>query len=124
MVGMADRLAMTIVPLALGCWVAHELPTFLIDIQNFISLASDPFSRGSDIFGTIDWLPTYTLLTPLQEGWVETLAMAAGAVGTGVLIHEVTFATFPPRVAVRAVWPVTVAAMAGVVGASLLLLGT
>ena len=122
--GLADRLAMTLIPLALGCWVAHELPTFLIDIQNFISLASDPFSQGRDIFGTIDWLPNYTLLTPLQEGWVETLALAAGAMGTALLSHEVTFGTFPPRVAVRAVWPATVAAMAGVVGATLLLLGT
>jgi hypothetical protein len=122
--GLADRLAMTMIPLALGCWIAHELPTFLIDIQNFISLASDPFSQGWDIFGTIDWLPRYTLLTPMQEGWIETLAVAVGATGTGVLAHELIFGTFPPRVAVRAVWPVTMTAMVGVVGATLLLLGT
>lgn len=122
--GLADRLAKVALPIGLGAWIAHELPTFLIDVQNFIDLASDPLSRGWDIFGTIDWAPNYTLLTPLQQGWIGTLAMALGAAGAAVAAHETVFATFEPRVAVRAVWPITLAAMAAVVGGGLLLLGT
>ena len=121
---LGDRFAKAVVPIAVACWLTHELPTIIIDGQNFYALVSDPLARGWDVFGTIDTLPNYTLLTASQQGWIGTLALTAGAVGAAAVAHEVVFQTFRPRVAVRAVWPITIALMAALVGAGLLLLGT
>ena len=121
---LGNRFAKAIVPIALACWMTHELPTMMIDGQNFYALVSDPLARGWDLFGTIDTLPNYTLLTPSQQGWIGTIALTAGALAAAIIGHAVVFQSFRPRLAIRAVWPLTVALMAAVVGADLLLLGT
>jgi hypothetical protein len=121
---VGNRFAKAVVPVALACWLIHELPTMMIDGQNFYALVSDPLARGWDMFGTIDTLPNYTLLSANQQGWIGTLTLTAGALGGAVVGHAVVFQTFRPRIAVRAVWPLTVALMAALVGAGLLLLGT
>jgi hypothetical protein len=121
---LGNRFAKAVVPIALACWVIHELPTMMIDGQNFYALVSDPLARGWDVFGTIDTLPNYTLLSANQQGWIGTITLTAGALGGAFVGHAVVFQTFRPRVAVQAVWPLTIALMAALVGAGLLLLGT
>ncbi|MEY2570164.1 MAG: hypothetical protein QOE63_514, partial [Acidimicrobiaceae bacterium] len=66
----------------------------------------------------------YTLLTASEQGWIGTIALTGASVAAPVVAHEVVFAMFKPRVAVRVVWPITIALMAILVGAGLLLLGT
>ncbi|MEY2465422.1 MAG: hypothetical protein QOH64_3560 [Acidimicrobiaceae bacterium] len=121
---LSERFAVAVVPLAVGCWLAHELTTFLIDGQNFIALTSDPTGRGWDLFGTIDNPTNYSVLTPVQTTTVGAIAILLGGAGAAVLAHEAAFGSLPARAALRAEWPLVVTLMIGVIAATALLLGT
>jgi hypothetical protein len=121
---LADRFAAAVVPIAVACWFAHELSTFLIDSQNFIALASDPLGRGWDLFGTIDNPTNYAVLTPTQTATVGTVALLVGGAGSAVLAHEAAFASLTPRAALKAEWPLIITLMVAMIAATGLLLGT
>lgn len=120
---LVERVGTAAAALALGAWVAYELPQLLVDGQNLVALASDPLGRGDDIFGTINNQPDLALLSARVQAWLSLIALALGVIGTGVLAHEAAFASLSPRRAARAVWPLAVAVSVGAGGAALLLLG-
>jgi hypothetical protein len=121
---LGERFAVAVVPLAVACWLAHELTTFLIDSQNFVALASDPLGRGWDLFGTIDDPTNYAVLTPVQTTTVGTVAILIGGAGAAVLAHEAAFSSLPARAALKAEWPLIITLMLGMIAATALLLGT
>jgi hypothetical protein len=120
---LAERVGIAVAALALGAWVAYELPQLLVDGQNFVALASDPLGRGNDIFGTIDNQPDLALLSPRVQSWLEIVALSLGAAGAAVLATDAAFATFSPRRAARAAWPLAVGVAVAAGGAGWLLLG-
>ena len=67
----ATRFARVLLAVGLALSVAHYLPAFLIDVQNFYALLSDPLGRGWDLFGTIDYAIDNQVLTGTQIGVVH-----------------------------------------------------
>ena len=53
-----------LVPIAAAYLVAHYFSLFLIQGQFIITLASDPFGRGWDLFGTVDFAPNLAIVSP------------------------------------------------------------
>ena len=50
---------LSLVPIALVYAVAHYFTLFVIQGQYALSLASDPFGFGWDLFGTVDYAPEH-----------------------------------------------------------------
>jgi hypothetical protein len=63
-----------LLPIAVGYLVAHYLTYLLIDGQRIVIAVSDPFQRGSDLFGTGFFEPSGAWLPP---GFVWTIQLAA-----------------------------------------------
>ena len=63
-----------------GAVVAHGLPLLLLDGQFVLALASDPFGRGWDLFGTADRTIDYSPLSPGLVGGAQIVIVAAGGV--------------------------------------------
>ncbi|HEV3225321.1 MAG TPA: hypothetical protein VGZ52_00745, partial [Acidimicrobiales bacterium] len=121
---VTERFAPMLVPLGLAWSVAHYLSAFLVDLQNFIALLSDPLGEGWDLFHTIDNVVDYRWLTPLQTGLLQVAVLLAGCVASALVVHRVAFTTFRGRAAVRATYPLAAALILAAVGAVALLLGT
>jgi hypothetical protein len=113
------------VMLAVGfAWsVAHYISAFLIDVQNFYALLSDPLGRGWDLFGTIDSSINYQLLTTNQTGIVQSIVLTVGCIAGAVIAHDLAFANYRGRTAVRATYPLAVLLIASAAGAIWLLVG-
>ncbi|HKE76354.1 MAG TPA: hypothetical protein VKB57_22240 [Acidimicrobiales bacterium] len=62
----------------LGAFLAHGLPTVMVDGQLVLALASDPLGRGWDLFGTATRALDYSPLTPATVGAVQLAAIAGG----------------------------------------------
>ncbi len=126
---LPERVGAAAAILALGGWVAYELPQLIVDGQNVIALASDPLGRGDDLFGTINTQPNLALLSATTQAWIAIVALAIGVIAAAVLMTEAAFAENFSCACVLACSSGTSAAMAVVLaaigsgGAALLLLG-
>ena len=60
--------ALALVPLAAGWFLAHDLPLLLQESQNLYALISDPLGRGWDLFGTINHTVDFSFA---DAGWLE-----------------------------------------------------
>lgn len=69
-------------PAAGSVLLTQALPSGLVQIQNFLVLASDPFARGWNLFGTVYWQISPQLLSPWVQGIVQVGALAAGHLAT------------------------------------------
>lgn len=58
--------------------LASGLMTGLIQAQNFAVLASDPFSRGWNLFGTIYWQVTQDPISARTAGLIQVAVLTAG----------------------------------------------
>ena len=56
-----------LVPIAAAYIFAHYFTLFLIQGQFIITLISDPFGRGWDLFGTVDFAPNLATVTPEDD---------------------------------------------------------
>jgi hypothetical protein len=82
----ARGFALTLMPIALGYHVAHYLVFLLIQGQYIVPLASDPFGRGWDLFGTAGYridiglvgarFAWYAMLTAIVVGHVTAVYLA------------------------------------------------
>ena len=119
----ARLFAPVLLPVGLGWSVAHYITAFLIDVQNFYALLSDPLGKGWDVFGTIDYAINQQLLTPTQTGVLQSIVVGGGCIWGAVITHDIAFAHYRGRTAVRATYPFAVLLIASAVGAIWLLLG-
>ena len=62
---------LSLVPIAFAYLVAHYFSFFVIQGQFLIALASDPFGRGWDLFGTVDYAPNLALVSPNTIWYVQ-----------------------------------------------------
>jgi len=114
--------AHSVVPIALGYVVAHYFTLFVLEGQRTAILASDPLSRGWNLFGT-------GLLAPDTGITNHTVAIAVtkvAAVVTGhvlgvVSAHDRAVALFPRRSALAGQIPLLVVMVGYTVGGLLLL---
>ena len=92
----------TLVPIALAYVVAHYLTFLLFEGQATFYLASDPFGRGWDIFGTADRAIDYTYLSQNGAWYLQVAVVVVGHVCALILAHDRALALYrDTRLAVR-----------------------
>lgn len=91
---LADAFLGSLVPIALAYTVAHYFTLLLTQGQFAVRLASDPFGRGWDLLGTVDFQPDLALLTPNTVWYVQVAALVAGHVLGLLLAHDRAVALF------------------------------
>ena len=92
----------TLVPIALAYVVAHYLTFLLFEGQATFYLASDPFGRGWDLFGTADRAIDYTYLSQNGAWYLQVAVVVIGHVCALILAHDRALALYrDPRLAVR-----------------------
>jgi hypothetical protein len=116
--------AHTLVPIVFAYGVAHYFSYLLFEGQAVLSLVSDPFGRGWDLFGTAERAIDYRVVSSRVVSWVQVVAIVAGHVAGAVLAHDRALATFPAKDATRSQYPLLAAMVLFTVGGLTLLLST
>ena len=80
--------AHSVIPIAAGYAIAHYFSLLVIDGQLTWILASDPFGRGWDLFGTLGNAVDYTAVSPRTISIVQVAAIVGGHVLGVVLAHD------------------------------------
>jgi hypothetical protein len=77
-----------LVPIAAAYMVAHYFSLAAIQGQFVIPLSSDPFGRGWDLFGTVDFAPNLAIVTPQTTWYVQFVALVFGHVAGLAVAHD------------------------------------
>ena len=95
---MPGAFAHAIVPIALGYLVAHYLTLFVIEGQRTMIAISDPFSDGSDWFGTAGRGVDLSIAShPTMIASIQVGAIVVGHVLGAVSAHDRSVRLFPRR---------------------------
>jgi hypothetical protein len=95
-----------LVPIAFAYLVAHYFSLAAIQSQFVYSLASDPFGEGWDLFGTVDFAPNLTIVSPETVWYVQVTALVIGHVAGLAIAHDRAVALFESRAdALRSQYP-------------------
>jgi hypothetical protein len=106
---IAPAFVWTLVPIAVGYAVAHNLGYLLLRGQDLIPLVSDPLGRGWDLFGTADWMPDPRLVSPGLDWYVAVGSVVAGHVISIWLAHRLMLGLVDrPQRAALASLPLTI----------------
>lgn len=68
--------------------LAQTLNTFLVQVQNFAILASDPLAKGWNLFGTINWRVETQPLGAAGAAWIQFALVAIGHAAAMVLLRD------------------------------------
>ena len=85
---MPGVFAATLIPIAVGYTIAHYFSLLFLDGQIPIALASDPFQKGWNLFGTANLQVNYALLSTLLIACVQIGAVVLGHVLAVVSAHD------------------------------------
>ena len=121
---LPNQFAHSIVPIVVGYIIAHYL-TYLVEFgQQTIIYMSDPFSDGSDWFGTADWKVNFWwTYHPTLLATTKVLAVVLGHVVGVIAAHERAIRLLPAKHQLTGQLPLLVAMIAFTVGGLLLLFG-
>jgi hypothetical protein len=104
--GLVGAFVLSLVPVAFVYVVAHYFTLLVNQGQFGIPLASDPFGRGWDLFGTTDFAPDVTLVSPNTVWYVQVGALVLGHVAGLVLAHDRALVVSPDsNAALRTQYP-------------------
>jgi hypothetical protein len=84
-----------LVPIAAAYLMAHYFTLFLIQGQFIVTLISDPFGRGWDLFGTSDFAPNLAIVSPDTTWYVQVAALVIGHVAGLAIAHDRAVVVFP-----------------------------
>ena len=95
---LPGQFAHSIVPIVVGYVVAHYL-TYLLEVgEQTLIYVSDPFSRGSNWFGTANWQVSYFFsYHPAALATVKVLAVVLGHIVGVVAAHDRAIRLLPTR---------------------------
>ncbi|MEX2394913.1 MAG: hypothetical protein WD826_10590, partial [Actinomycetota bacterium] len=68
---MAESFLHSLVPIAFAYAVAHYFSLLVFEGETTVGIASDPFGRGWNLFGTRGWAPTYQELSANAIAYVQ-----------------------------------------------------
>lgn len=103
---LAPDFILPLVPIAFAYVVAHYFSLFLIQGQFIVTLASDPFGRGWDLFGTVDFVPNLAIVSPETVWYAQVVALTLGHVAGLAIAHDRAVALFEDsRDALRSQYP-------------------
>jgi hypothetical protein len=128
-IGISDgpaQYAHSVIPIAAGYAIAHYFSLLMLDGQLTYILASDPFGRGLDLFGTASNAVDYTAVGPRTISLVQVAAIVGGHILGVVLAHDraVRLAGPAHRAAARvSQYPLLAVMVAFTLGGLFLLLG-
>ena len=92
----------SLVPIACAYVLAHYFSLLVIQGQVAITLISDPFGFGWDLFGTADYQADPTVISPNTIWYFQVAVLVTGHVFGLVLAHDRAVALFDsPRTAIR-----------------------
>ena len=95
-----------LVPIAAAYMVAHYFSYFLIQGQFIITLASDPFGRGWNIFGTAGFAPNLAIVAPDTVWYAQVTSLVVGHVAGLAIAHDRAVTMFENRrAALRSQYP-------------------
>jgi hypothetical protein len=94
--------ANSLIPIALGYAIAHYFSFFVFQGQAGYILASDPFERGWNLFGTATWQIDYLVVSPITIGVIQVGAILLGHVIGVVAAHDRAVSYFDRGDAVHA----------------------
>jgi hypothetical protein len=95
---LVRQFVFSLVPIALVYAVAHYFTLLLIQGQFIVPLASDPFGRGWNLFGSLgDYRPNLTPLAPNTVWYIQVGALVAGHVAGLAIAHDRAVALFRSR---------------------------
>jgi hypothetical protein len=96
----------TLLPIALAYHVAHYLSYLLLAGQVVIALASDPFGRGWNLFGTAHYQVAVGIVGARFAWYTSVVVIVAGHVLAMYVAHRLALARFSaPRIARRSQYP-------------------
>ncbi len=84
-----------LVPIAGAYMVAHYFSLFVQYLQFMVPLVSDPFGRGWDLFGTVDFAPNLAIVSPTTIWYVQVGALVVGHVAGLAIAHDRAVSIFP-----------------------------
>jgi len=95
---LPSQFAHSIVPIVIGYVIAHYL-TYLLEVgENTIILMSDPFSNGSNWFGTAGWQVSYFFsYHPTALATLKVVAVVVGHVVGVVAAHDRAIHLLPKK---------------------------
>lgn len=94
---LALDFGLTLLPIALAYHAAHYATLLLADGMKILSLLSDPFGRGWDLFGTA-WQFRQPILPPVAWVWHGQVGLIlAGHVASVYVAHRVALRVFGSR---------------------------
>ena len=120
---LADAFAPSLMPITAAYTIAHYFSYLLLEGQQIIARASDPFGRGWDLFGTATYRVDYTAISTDTIAWTQTAAIAAGHVLAVAVAHDRAVERWPRRLAMRSQYPMLGVMISYTVIGLLLLLG-
>jgi hypothetical protein len=94
---IARRFVLTLVPIAIAYHLAHYLSFLLIQGQYAIPLASDPFARGWDLFGTAGYRVDITVVSARFAWYLAVIAIVVGHIVAVFLAHVQAMVILPER---------------------------
>ncbi len=83
-----ERFVHSLIPIVVGYTVAHYFSLFVFQGQAGYILASDPFGRGWDLFGTGDWAINFLVVSTRAIALVQVAAIVTGHVLGVVAAHD------------------------------------
>ncbi len=86
-----------LVPIAAAYMIAHYFSLFLVQGQFIVTLVSDPFGRGWDLLGTVDFAPNLAIVSPETVWYVQVGALVIGHVAGLAIAHDRAVAVFQGR---------------------------
>jgi uncharacterized membrane protein YwzB len=103
---LAADFVLPLVPIAFAYLVAHYFSLFVSYGQYVIPNLSDPFGRGWDLFGTVDFVPNVAPFSPETIWYVQVVALTLGHVAGLAVAHDRAVALFEDRrLALRSQYP-------------------
>jgi hypothetical protein len=101
-VQLAGAFVGSLVPIALAYAVAHYFTLLVNTGQDIVYLSSDPFGKGWDLFGTADFRPKQSVISPNMIWYVQVGVLVTGHVLGLILAHDRAISLFSSaRTAVR-----------------------
>ena len=99
---LAGEFVGSLIPIALAYAVAHYFTLLVDQGQSAIAIASDPFGKGWDLFGTADFSPAANVFSPNTIWYVQVGVLVTGHVLGLVVAHDRAISLFPSaKTAVR-----------------------
>lgn len=114
----------SLMPIVVGYTLAHYFSLLVFEGQNGYILASDPFARGQNLFGTAQWAINYTLVSTSAIALVQVASIVTGHVVGVISAHDRAVGVFPRRAVTRGQYALLVVMVAYSVGGIALLVGT